>query len=38
MELENIHIFEQKKVRTMWDEEKQEWFFSIVDVCAIHTE
>ena len=38
MELENIHIFEQKKVRTMWDEEKQEWFFSIVDVCAILTE
>ena len=24
MELENIHIFEQKKVRTMWDEEKKE--------------
>ena len=38
MELENIHIFEQKKVRTMWDEEKQEWFFSIVDVCAILTD
>ena len=38
MELENIHIFEQKKVRTMWDEEKQEWFFSIVDVCAVLTD
>ena len=38
MELENIHIFEQKKVRTTWDEEKQEWFFSIVDVCAVLTD
>ena len=38
MELENTHIFEQKKVRTMWDEEKQEWFFSIVDVCAVLTD
>ena len=38
MELENIHIFEQKKVRTRWDEEKQEWFFSIVDVCAVLTD
>ena len=38
MELENIHIFEQKKVRTAWDEEKQEWFFSIVDVCAVLTD
>ena len=23
---------------TMWDEEKQEWFFSIVDVCAVLTD
>lgn len=38
MNLENIHIFEQKKVRTIWDEEKQDWFFSIVDVCAVLTE
>ena len=38
MEMENIHIFEQKKVRTTWDEEKQEWFFSIVDVCAVLTD
>lgn len=38
MNLENIHIFEHKKVRTIWDEEKQDWFFSIVDVCAVLTE
>ena len=27
-----------KKVRTAWDEEKQDWFFSIVDVCGVLTE
>ena len=37
-ELEKIQQFEQKKIRTAWDEEKQEWFFSIVDVCGILTE
>lgn len=31
-------MFENKKVRTAWDEEKQEWFFSIVDVCGVLTE
>ncbi len=31
-------IFEGKKVRTHWDEEKEKWFFSIVDVVAILTE
>jgi len=30
-----IQLFEEKKVRTVWDEEKQEWFFSIVDVCRV---
>ena len=30
-----IQLFEEKKVRTVWDEEKQEWFFSIVDVCWV---
>ena len=37
-DLEKIQLFENKKVRTAWDEEKQEWFFSIVDVCGILTE
>lgn len=35
---EKIQLFENKKVRTAWDEEKQEWFFSIVDVCGILTD
>jgi len=31
-------LFENKKIRTAWDEEKQEWYFSIVDICGILTE
>ena len=37
-EIEKIQLFEQKKIRTAWDDEKQEWFFSIVDVCGVLTE
>ena len=33
-----IKIFEEKKVRTIWDAEKEEWYFSIVDVVAVLTE
>ena len=33
-----IQLFEEKKVRTVWDEELQEWYFSIVDVCAVLAE
>ena len=33
-----IKIFEEKKVRTVWDSEKEEWYFSIVDVIAVLTE
>lgn len=35
---EAIKIFEEKKVRTVWDDETEEWFFSIVDVVSILTE
>lgn len=37
-DVEKIQLFENKKVRTVWDEEKQEWFFSIVDVCGVLAE
>lgn len=33
-----IKLFEERKVRTVWDDEKEEWYFSIVDVIAILTE
>jgi len=37
-DIEKIQLFENKKIRTAWDEEKQEWYFSIVDICGILTE
>lgn len=33
-----IKIFEDKKVRSLWDGEKEKWYISIVDVIAILTE
>lgn len=33
-----IQLFEEKKVRTVWDEELQEWFFSIVDIVQVLTD
>ena len=33
-----IKVFEEKKVRTIWDSETEEWYFSIVDVVAVLTE
>lgn len=33
-----IKIFEEKKVRTVWDSDKEEWYFSIVDVIAVLTD
>ena len=32
-----IKIFEDKKVRTLWDEEQEKWYFSIIDVIEILT-
>ncbi|KAF5074618.1 hypothetical protein DSECCO2_179840 [anaerobic digester metagenome] len=34
----SIKIFEQKQVRTHWDEEEEKWYFSIVDVVGILSE
>ena len=33
-----IKIFENKKIRAIWDDTKEEWYFSIVDVVAVLTE
>ncbi len=33
-----IKIFEERKVRTMWNEDTEEWYFSIVDVVGILTD
>ena len=32
MESEKLQLFEDQRIRTAWDEEKEEWYFSIVDV------
>nr|WP_275715491.1 Bro-N domain-containing protein [Sulfurimonas sp. SAG-AH-194-L11] len=33
-----IKIFKEKNVRTVWDEDKEEWFISIIDVITVLTE
>lgn len=33
-----IKLFEEKKVRSVWNEEEQQWYFSVVDVVEILTE
>ena len=34
---EAIKIFEEKKVRTLWDDENEQWFISIIDVIEVLT-
>ena len=34
----SIQLFEDRKIRTAWDEEKEEWYFSVVDVVAVLSE
>lgn len=33
-----IKLFEEKKVRSIWDENKQQWYFSVIDVVEVLTE
>jgi len=33
-----IKLFEQKQVRSLWDEEEEKWYFSVVDVVGILSE
>ena len=35
---DKIRLFEEKRIRTAWDEEKEEWYFSIVDVVGVLTD
>ena len=30
-----IKLFEEKKIRTVWDDETEEWYFSVVDVVEV---
>lgn len=36
--MSTIKLFETKQVRSVWDQEREDWYFSIVDVVAVLTE
>ena len=36
--LQQIKLFEDNKIRSVWDEEEEQWYFSVVDVVAVLTE
>lgn len=36
--MNSIKLFESKKIRSVWDEEKQRWYFSVVDIIEVLTE
>lgn len=36
--MSTIKLFETKQVRSVWDQERESWFFSIVDVVAVLTD
>ncbi|MFI3163476.1 MAG: Bro-N domain-containing protein [Bacillota bacterium] len=33
-----IQLFQERKIRSQWDAEKEEWYFSVVDVCGVLSE
>ena len=33
-----IKLFEERKIRSIWNEEEQQWYFSVIDVVAVLTE
>jgi len=33
-----IQLFEERKVRTVWDDQEEKWYFSVVDVCGVLTD
>ena len=35
---EALQLFEERKVRTVWDDVEEKWYFSIVDVCGVLTD
>lgn len=38
MKKEAIKLFEEKKVRSLWNEEQEKWYFSVIDIVAVLTE
>ena len=35
---QTLQLFEEKKVRTVWDDEKEKWYFSVIDVVSVLTD
>ncbi len=35
---ENLQLFEDQPIRTAWNEEEEEWYFSVVDVIGVLTD
>lgn len=35
---DNIQLFENQRIRTAWNEEREGWYFSVVDVVAVLTD
>ena len=36
--MSNIKLFQSQQIRSLWNEEEQEWYFSVVDVVGVLTE
>ena len=36
--MSNIKVFEDRKIRTQWNEQEENWYFSVVDVVAVLSE
>lgn len=36
--MSNIKVFEDKKIRSHWNEQEEEWYFSVVDICNVLAE
>jgi hypothetical protein len=36
--MDEIKIYENKEIRSVWDNDKEEWYFSVVDVVGVLTE
>ena len=36
--MNEIKLYENKKIRSTWDDEKEEWYFSVVDVVGVLTD